>query len=651
LQKKTVNKLIRILIVEDDPTDAFLMERELRKGGMDFEASCVETEQAFVVELTEHPPDVILSDHGLPAFDGFAALAIAKRRLPEVPFIFVTGSLGEETAIETFKGGASDYVLKSRLANLAPAVLRALNQARERRLRRQAEEELQRSEQCFRTLVESVRDYAIYMLDRSGHVATWNSGAERIEGYNAEEIIGQHFSIFFTPDEIERDRPREILEIASREGRFHYDGWRLRKDGTRFWAQIVFTSVCDANGNTTGFSKVARDMTEQKRAEEELRCSEQRFRRLVEGVQDYAICMLDAEGRVVSWNTASERIEGYRPEDIVGRHFSYVFSSEDKERGKPEEALERARSRGRFEGEVWLVRKDGTGYWANVVLTPLRDADGRITGFSEVIRDVTERKRHQEQLRRFNAELERRVVDRTAQLESANRELESFSYSVSHDLRAPLRHIDGFVEMLQRTAGSKLDSECSTMLRVISDAAKKMDHLIEDLLTFSRMGRSEMLSTRVDMASLVEKVRVDLREDERGRNVVWKVEPLPKVEGDPALLKQSWMNLLSNALKYSRPKPVAEIQVGCHLSDDEHTFFVRDNGVGFDPQYASKLFGVFQRLHAARDFEGTGIGLAIVRRIIARHGGRTWAESKPGEGATFYFTLPSRGVPVGETPK
>src|SRR6185503_775050 len=323
--------------------------------------------------------------------------------------------------------------------------------------------------------------------------------------------------------------------------------------------------------------------------------------------------------------------------------FSYVFSREDKERGKPQEILNLARTRGRFEGEVWLVRHDGSGYWANIVLTPLRDGSGNINGYSEVIRDITERKHHQEQLRRFNAELERRVVERTAQLETANKELESFSYSVSHDLRAPLRHIDGFVEMIQRTTGEKLDPDCASMLQVIGDSAKKMDRLIQDLLTFSRMGRTEMLHTRINMSALIDKVREELQPDIATRKVEWKIGALPEIYGDPVLLRQVFVNLLSNALKYSRVRPVAEIAVDCQCADHEFTFCVKDNGVGFDPQYSNKLFGVFQRLHSAREFEGTGIGLAIVRRIAARHGGRTWGESTLGKGAAFYFTIPKVG--------
>jgi signal transduction histidine kinase len=247
----------------------------------------------------------------------------------------------------------------------------------------------------------------------------------------------------------------------------------------------------------------------------------------------------------------------------------------------------------------------------------------------------------QQEIVRLNEDLERRVVTRTSQLETANKELEAFSYSVSHDLRAPLRHIDGFATMLQQRAGGKLDDKEIKFLDIICEAAKQMGRLIDDLLVFSRMNHQQMDTTLVDLEQLVQETLLSLEHDSKGRNVVWKNSPLPKVEGDPAMLRQVFANLLSNALKYTGPRDPALIEIGCFLElSGELIVFVRDNGVGFDMQYAHKLFGVFQRLHHQDDFKGTGIGLANVRRIVSRHGGRTWAESKPDQGATFYFSLP-----------
>ena len=382
---------IQILVVEDDATDAFLMERELRKGGLSFQSQRVDTQEQFLAALVEQRPDLILSDHGLPAFDGFSALALAREKAPDVPFIFVTGSLGEESTIKALKSGATDYILKHRLASLAPAVHRALSQMEERAKRREAETALRQSE---------------------------------------------------------------------------------------------------------------------------------------------------------------------------------------------------------------------------------------------------------EQVLRLNAELEHRVNLRTAELEAANKELEAFSYSVSHDLRAPLRHVEGFIEMLQSKAGSGLDGECQGFLRTIARSARQMNQLIDDLLAFSRMGRTELFQTSIDMERLVESARHELDRDSLGRTIVWSIGPLPQVVGDPATLRQVALNLISNALKYTRPRLDPRIEIGAEENEIETIFFIRDNGVGFNPQYLGKLFNVFQRLHSTAEFEGTGIGLAIVQRIIARHGGRTWAEGRIDEGATFYFTIP-----------
>jgi light-regulated signal transduction histidine kinase (bacteriophytochrome) len=266
--------------------------------------------------------------------------------------------------------------------------------------------------------------------------------------------------------------------------------------------------------------------------------------------------------------------------------------------------------------------------------------------FTGYISDITQRKQAEEEIRQLNAELEQRVRKRTEQLELANRELEAFSYSVSHDLRAPLRHINGFVDILQST-NNTLDEESRGFLNTIADSARQMGKLIDDLLAFSRMGRTELRSAPVKLDTILNEALQELRSETRGRDVQWNIEPLPEVQGDAAMLRQVFINLISNALKYSREKLPAVIEVKAIERAEDYVIIVRDNGVGFDPAYAHKLFGVFQRLHAAHEFPGTGIGLAIVRRVVARHGGKVWAEGEVGRGATFYFSLPKKSDGTG----
>ncbi len=255
--------------------------------------------------------------------------------------------------------------------------------------------------------------------------------------------------------------------------------------------------------------------------------------------------------------------------------------------------------------------------------------------------EVEERKRAEREVRALGADLERRVRERTGELEAANEELESFSYSVSHDLRAPLRHIDGYLQMLAEDTAGTLSSEAQRCLKVVADAARKMGKLIDDLLAFSRMARSEMSEIPIDLNALVQEVIRELEMTTRERNIAWTIQALPAVKGDPSMVKQVFANVLGNAAKYTGPRDAAKVEVGCNNGEEDgrRVFFVRDNGVGFDMRYQDKLFGVFQRLHGASEFDGTGIGLANVRRIIERHGGRIWAEAAIGQGATFYFTL------------
>jgi PAS domain S-box-containing protein len=376
--------------------------------------------------------------------------------------------------------------------------------------------------------------------------------------------------------------------------------------------------------------------------------TEDQFRLLVEGVTDYAIFMLDSEGRVATWNAGAERINGYTAGEILGQHFSVLYTDAAREAGHPQHELEVAAQEGRYEEEGWRVRKDGTHFWSSVIITALFDRSGEVIGFGKVTRDITERKRAEEELRAsaatiqaLNRDLERRVESRTAELREAIDDLEGFTYSVSHDLRGPLRGIDGFSKILLDEHAGQLDAEGRRLLDVIRSNTRNMAQLIEDLLSFSLVGRRELDVTSIDMTSLARAVVAQLAPAPAGTRVEVTVDRLPRAVGDRTLIRQVLDNLVSNALKFSASQPVPRIEIGA--SDDrtdDSVFWVKDNGVGFDMQYHQKMFEVFQRLRPT-EFEGTGVGLAIVERILRRHGGRVWAIGEPGAGATFYFSLPA----------
>lgn len=379
------------------------------------------------------------------------------------------------------------------------------------------------------------------------------------------------------------------------------------------------------------------EIAERTQTEAKLRESEERFRLLVSRVKDYAIFGLDPRGCVESWNEGAERIKGYQASGILGQSIATFYTPEDQARGWPQHLLAEATEHGHVEEEGWRVRKDGTRFWANVVITALRNAPGQLRGFAKVTRDATERKRAEEDLR----ESKQALLDRTVQLEAANRELEAFSFSVSHDLRAPVRAIDGFSQALLEDCGALLNGAGKGHLTRIREATRRMGQLIDGLLELSRYTRGGVRRESVELDAHAEAILDDLKRSDPTHQVDVIIERGLTACGDSRLLRVALENLLRNAWKFSRKKARAQIELGQREHQGQRAFFVRDNGAGFDMTYSQRLFGAFQRLHPRTEFEGTGIGLATVQRIIHRHGGRIWAESAPEQGATFFFTLPS----------
>jgi PAS domain S-box-containing protein len=366
--------------------------------------------------------------------------------------------------------------------------------------------------------------------------------------------------------------------------------------------------------------------------------SEQRFDLLVESLSDYAVILLDPQGRIVSWNPGAERITGFGPEEAIGQHCSLFYRPEEVVANLPDRLLWTAAHQGRAAEEGWRVRKDRSQFWADTVVSVLRDQHGELAGFARITRDVTERKEAEEEIRKLNASLEHRVRERTVELSAANRELQAFTYSVAHDLRGPLRGIRTYLGILQEMR-ARLPAEAAEFLDRSGQCSERMSRLIDDLLKLAHVGQRALQRQPTALDQLVAEVVGELEPESRNRQVQWRIEPLPIIPADPGLLRQVLVNLLHNALKYTRRQSRAVIQVGQAQIEGELALFIRDNGVGFDMKHVHKLFQPFSRLHQRQEFEGSGVGLAIVERIVSKHGGRVWAKAREGHGATFYFTL------------
>jgi PAS domain S-box-containing protein len=414
-----------------------------------------------------------------------------------------------------------------------------------------------------------------------------------------------------------------------------YESEVVAKGGRLVPVIISVSQLRDPDGSVVGAAVNIRDNTASKREQE----ARLRLAAVVESSSD-AIIAKDLTGTILSWNSGAERLYGYASFEVLGRNIS-MLAPPDHANEIPE-ILQRIKIGERIEHfETMRRRKDGQAIDVSVTVSPIYDSKGVIVGASAIARDISERRRAEAEIRRLNTNLERRVAERTAELEAANKELEAFTYSVSHDLRAPLRAIHGFVQLLTQRHASQLDTEAHRYLDRVAAGATQMARLIDDMLALSRVSGQRPAAKMVSTTDVVRRAIDQLAPQMQDRAVELLVGELPACLADPGLLEQVFVNLVGNALKYSRGRQPSRIEIGCQsdAKSGDMVFFIKDNGVGFDMRYADKLFGVFQRLHAAEEFEGTGVGLAIVHRIIARHGGRVWAEAEPDKGATFYFTL------------
>ena len=415
--------------------------------------------------------------------------------------------------------------------------------------------------------------------------------------------------------------------MAAETGRFEDEGWRIRKDGTRFWASVVISKIVGEEGNLVGFGKITQDLSERRLAEE-------RYRRLVEGVSDYAIYSLDLNGNVTSWNAGAERIKGYNDFEILGKHFSTFYTPKDAQAGMPAQVLKTAAETGHFEGEGWRVRKDGTWFWSSVVVTPIRNDEGRLIGFSKITRDITDRKILLDQIQRHAAELELRITER----EQTNAELEAFSYSVSHDLRAPLRAIEGFTQAFLEDYGKSVEPAGLEYLSEVTSAAHRMNRLVQDLLNFSRLSRIQFELQPVNVDAAVQQALRQLADG--AEYVEARHSDGLRVVGHEQTLVQAINNLVSNALKFRAAGRVPQVTVEASRQDGRVHLSVQDNGIGIAEGHQERIFHVFERLHGQEEYPGTGIGLAIVKRGVERMNGKIGLESKLGKGSIFWIELP-----------
>lgn len=495
-------------------------------------------------------------------------------------------------------------------------------------------EELRRSEDRYHRMIAEVEDYAIILLDVEGKILNWNKGAQSIKGYTAKEIVGHNFSEFYLQDDIDRGLPGKLLEEARLNGKARHEGWRVRNDGRTFWGMIVITALHDNDNNVIGYSKVTRDLTERKVAEERLQRymvelqyqnemlqrSEERYHRMIAEVEDYAIILLDRDGNILNWNKGAEAIKGYKENEVIGKNFNIFYLTEDRERNLPQQLLETAVENNTATHEGWRKRKDGTRFWGSIVITALHDENDKIIGFSKVTRDLTQKKAFEDHILK------------------QNKQLEEYAYVTSHDLQEPLRKINLFSDLLLDKVNSP---DAALLLEKIRASATRMTSLIKGVLQYSQVNSDNELKVPINLNQVIDEIEVDFEMMLNDKNGKIERGDLGTIRGIPIQIHQLFSNLISNSIKFNEKNPSVRITAEHFIDDVTKKTFVKitvaDNGIGFKPEHSERIFQLFRRLEG--EAPGTGIGLALCKRIAEAHGGTISAVSRPGEGSVFEIIL------------
>jgi PAS domain S-box-containing protein len=492
--------------------------------------------------------------------------------------------------------------------------------------RRLTEDALRESEESYRILLDGIQNYAIFMMDPRGQVVSWNAGAERIKGYTADQIIGHPFSCFFTPEDIERGRPAEILRMTAASGQHEEQGMRVRKDGSRFVASVTSTALRDSAGNLRGFSEFSHDLSESKE-------SGAKYRALLEAAPD-AMVVVNQSGEIVLLNVQAEKQFGYSRDELVGQQVKNIIPEGFAERLIADGTRSAAQALAQHIGTGIALagrRRDGSEFPIEIMLSPLESTEGILV--TAAIRDITERNKSEEHL-----------VKTVGELKRSNDELQQFAYVASHDLQEPLRMVASYTQLLAKRYKGRLDSDADEFIAFAVDGCNRMQGLIQDLLAYSRAGTNGRALCQVSGEDALQGALTNLRTTIEQSGAIVSHDSLPAIRTDETQLTQVFQNLVGNAIKY-RSAEVPRVHVSAtKTGDNEWIFSVRDNGLGIAPQYFERIFILFQRLHGRNEFEGTGIGLAICKKVLERLGGRIWVESQPEKGSTFRFALPERGA-------